>query len=81
MKIEFINRSEKASESCDWRDAVEIKINSHTVFSVSDGEPEDSNLSRDFNGVYGIPKLMQMAYDAGVRGEPFELEEYESDDI
>ena len=37
--------------------------------SFLDGEPEDSNLSRDFNDVYNIENLMLLAYEAGKAGE------------
>lgn len=70
MKVEAISRHDER----DYRDAFEIKINGDKVFSVWDGEPEDANLSRDFNDAYSVPSLMQRAYDAGVMGVEFTIE-------
>ena len=81
MKIEVISRDEKSVKECDYSDAFQIKINAKIVFSVSDGEPEDSNLNRDFNDVYNIPELLKLAYDAGKAGEPFEINYSESSEI
>ena len=81
MKIEFVNRSQKAIENSDYRNAVEIYIDDKIAFSVGDGEPEDSNLSRDFSDVFSIPNLMRRAWEAGKRGEKFEYTEREDDDI
>lgn len=81
MKIVITNRTEEEIERCDYRDAVEIKIDGRRVFSVRDDEPEDSNLSRSFSDVYKIGDLLQMAYNAGKNGEDFELINEESEDI
>ena len=53
---------------------MEIFVDDKKVFCVYDGEPEDANLSRDFNDCIVIPDLMEMAYKAGVLGEIFEIE-------
>ena len=81
MKVEVIIRSEKEVAQCDYRDAMVIKINGKEVFEVSDGEPEDSNLSRNFNSCHSVPDLMKTAYEAGKAGESFDLIEVESDEI
>lgn len=81
MVVTVISRSESAMEDCDYRDAMQIDVDDVLMFEVSDGEPEDSNLSRDFSDVYEIPKLMQMAYEAGRKGEDFEIKYEDSDDI
>ena len=47
------------------------------VFTVHDGEPEDSNLSRDFNDVYDLPLLLNYAFKAGKNNEVMELVEKE----
>jgi hypothetical protein len=52
-------------------DILVIYINDKRVFYAMDGEPEDSNLSRDFNDCWSIPDLMKTAYEAGKNGEPF----------
>ncbi|MFS0562558.1 hypothetical protein AB1K91_17670 [Terribacillus sp. 179-K 1B1 HS] len=56
----------------------EVKIDGWVAAEFSDGEPEDANIMRDFSGVKSIPELMKRAYEAGKRGEEFEItsEEY-----
>lgn len=81
MKVLVISRSEKEVERCDYRDAYEIKIDGERVFKARDGEPEDASLCRDFNDVYNIPDIIEMAYKAGKNGEEFEIEYEESDNI
>ena len=80
MKVSTISLTEEAVERRDYRDMYVIEINDKKVFSVSDGEPEDSNLRRDFSDVYSIPELMQKAYDAGKRGEEITFEQIEVDE-
>jgi len=81
MKVEVIYRSADKIEDYDYHDAFIIIIDGKEVFSVSDGEPEDSNLSRDFSDCYNIPGLIERAYKAGEAGEDFEIVESDSDDI
>lgn len=81
MKIIITTRTEEEIERCDYKDAVEIKIDERRVFSVSDGEPEDSNLGRSFSDVYKIGDLLLIAYNAGKNGEVFELINEESEEI
>ena len=80
MKVTIISLTEKAVEERDYRDMCVIEIDDKKVFGVSDGEPEDSNLSRDFSDVYSIPTLLQMAYDAGKKGEELVFENREVED-
>lgn len=49
-------------------------------FSIGAGEPEDMFVFRDLNDVLDVPKLMQMAYEAGKNGEDFELVEAKSEE-
>jgi hypothetical protein len=72
MKVEMVTRSEAEQEECDFRDEVIIKIDGVQKFQVQDGEPEDSNLSRDFSDCYSIVELMELAHAAGKAGETFE---------
>lgn len=81
MEIVVKTLSEKGLENRDYRAALEITINGKLAFSVADGEPEDSNLSRDFNDCYSIPTLMKRAYEAGKAGEEFNLTEIEADEF
>ncbi len=75
MKITVKTLSDELSEKRDYRQVLEIHVNDEEVFSVSDGEPEDSNLSRDFSDCYSITDLMEQAYLAGKNGESFEVNE------
>jgi hypothetical protein len=77
MKI-FVSESE-GSENNDFRSSLSISIDGETKFSAYDGEPEDATLARDFNDCYSIPDLLKLAYEAGKRGEDFELEYLDED--
>lgn len=73
MKVEVLSLTdEEAWEDCG--DVLQININGKQAFCVWDGEPEDANLSRDFNDCWQIADLMRTAYEAGVNGESFDLE-------
>ena len=73
MVVLFKSRDYDTYTKLDYRSAVEITIDGDFVFGVCDGEPEDSNLGRDFSDVFKIPRLMQMAYDAGKIGDDFSI--------
>ncbi len=73
MEVKVLSCSESQLEDRDYRDVLEIYIDGKRVFSVGDGEPEDSNLSRDFNDCWSIPDMMRIAFDAGKNGEEFTL--------
>jgi len=81
MKVIVKHRSPEEVDKHDYRNAMQININGERVFRVADGEPEDSNLSRDFNDCYGIPNLLKKAYEAGINKEEFELIDIDSDEI
>ena len=81
MDVKIITRTEEEIEECDYRDALHIYIDGEVVFKVNDGEPEDSNMSRDFSAVYGIGELLALAHKAGEEGETFTLTLDESADI
>ena len=81
MKIEMKTRSDKRLEDYEYSQCVIIEIDGLEVFSVYDGDPEDSNLSRNFNPVFGIPELMLKAYLAGKHGKYFNIIRSKSDDI
>lgn len=57
----------------DFRRRLVIKIDGKIVFEVRDGEPEDSNLYRDFRDCFKITDLMKRAWEAGKVGEKFNL--------
>lgn len=73
MLIEVLTRSEEDLEDYDYRDRLEIKVDGKSVIDVHDGEPEDNTLGRNFSGCYAIADLLKQAYEAGCRGEVFEI--------
>ena len=73
MEVKVLSCSESQLEDRDYRDVLEIYVNGKLEFNVGDGEPEDSNLARDFNDCWGIPGLMKVAYEAGKNGEEFTM--------
>ena len=80
MKVIVTSLTNEELERRDYRDIMIIEIDGKKVFSVYDGEPEDSNLSRDFNDCWKIPTLIQMAHKAGADGEPLYIENVEVDE-
>ncbi len=81
MKVTVISLTEKELERRDYSDILGIEIDGKSVFMVNDGEPEDANLRRDFNDCLKIPALLKQAHEAGVKGEPFEIETTKVDEI
>jgi len=67
------SRTEASIEEFDYRDRYVVKIDELKVFDVSDGEPEDSCLSRDFSSCYSVLELMETAYKAGKEGQEWEF--------
>lgn len=60
--------------------SLEIRLEtaaSTTEISLSDGEPEDCNLSRNFSDAWSIKDMLIEAYNAGKSGEPLEVIESE----
>jgi hypothetical protein len=62
-----------AVDELDCRCYLKILIDDRKVFSAMDGEPEDNNLSRNFNNCFGIEGLLEQAFRAGERGEHFKI--------
>lgn len=81
MNIRVLSLTEDAQEARDYRDALEIQIDGEKVFGVYDGEPEDSNLSRDFSDCKEIAALLMSAYTAGANGEEINIEYEEVEEI
>ena len=67
-------------ENRDYRQLLTIEVDGVEVFEVGDGEPEDSNLGRDFNDYYKITDLMKMAWEAGSDGENLVVEKIKVED-
>ncbi len=81
MKVKQTVFSEEGWKEWNYRSFLKIEINGEKVFRFLDGEPEDANLLRDFNDCNKIVAAMEIAYNAGVRGEKFEVEKVEIDDL
>ena len=81
LKVEIFSLTEEEQERRDYRNALEIRFDGSRVFSVYGGEPEDSNLCRDFNDCWKIPDLIEKAYKAGLSGEELEIINSEVDEI
>ena len=69
MKVVIINHVDD-----DFKESLKIAIDDIAVFGVYDGEPEDNCLARNFQDCFAIVDLMTKAYEAGKRGESFEVE-------
>jgi hypothetical protein len=54
---------------------VSISIDDKREFSVYEGEPEDMSFGRNLSDIQSITGLLQMAFEAGKRGEELTLEE------
>lgn len=52
----------------DYRRSLEIYINGKLIFSVSDGEPEDNSLYRNFSDCYSVVTLLEQFYILGKNG-------------
>jgi hypothetical protein len=74
MKVIQQSYSQECVEENEGMDSLVIEVNGKVEFSVSDGSPEDCNLSRNFSDCFGIQSLMEMAYNAGKNGEEFDYQ-------
>jgi len=81
MKVIVTSLTEKEIERRDYRDALEITIDGKRVLSFRDGEPEDANLSRDFNDCWQIDGIIEQAFLAGLAGEEFSIEHRQEDEF
>ena len=77
MKV--IVKTREGNDRNDWRQAYEIEAvddqGGRIALSFYDGEPEDANISRDFNDVLSIPDIIKLAHQAGVNGEVLNIEQ------
>lgn len=80
MKLTFVTLTENAIAERDYCDLYAIEIDDKKVFSVADGEPEDNNLSRNFNDVYKLKELLLTMYQAGADSEKLEINDTEVED-
>jgi len=81
MIVKEITLSAKGIQNFDYRNFLQINVDGKKIVRFLDGEPEDANLSRDFNGCYKIVDLMELAYEAGRKGENFIYNSEEVDDL
>ena len=79
MKVREYSLSDRLVRNRYGRELLRIELNDKTLFDVSDGEPEDATLARDFNDCYGVIFLMQEAHKAGLKGEAFDFKRIEID--
>lgn len=76
MKITTTTSPDYDEPSIDGSITIELKTDTdYDSINFGHGEPEDNYLSRDLNDVYSIVPMLKMAYEAGKRGEAFELVE------
>ena len=75
MEVKILTLTDEASEERDYGQMLVVEVDGKPEIEVYDGEPEDNNLSRNFNGCYGIGNLLKKAYHAGFNKEPFSIEE------
>lgn len=61
-------RSDEELLEHDFRDCITIMQDDKEVFSVSDGEPEDNNLGRNFEACYSVYDLLEYCYNLGKDG-------------
>lgn len=79
MKVSIRFSGPKYEPGDEYQATCEVSVDGKNVASAENFSdcPEDANLGRDLNFVYGLPAALQAAHDAGKRGESFELEEVE----
>lgn len=46
-----------------------------------DGEPEDNSLGRNFSDCYRIVEALQLAYEAGKRGDSIQITDIDNSDM
>jgi|APSaa5957512576_1039674.scaffolds.fasta_scaffold233124_1 hypothetical protein len=79
MKLTVITQS-NAFFNENFTQFVEFKIDDKLVASFHDGEPEDNTISRNFNDIHKISTLIKHAYNAGKRGDEYEVEYIQKSD-
>ncbi len=78
MKIIIIKGiREPDYEAHGW---LEIEVDGKRRVGAFAPEPEDATLERDMNFAYDIVPLMKEAWEAGKRGEAFEVTEREGEE-
>ena len=57
----------------EFRRFIDVYIDGILSFEVHDGDSEDNTLYRNFADCFKVTELMRLAYEAGKRGEEFEI--------
>jgi len=52
---------------------IKIDFDGRQQFYVSEGEPEDNTLNRNFSGCYMIQRMLEQVYIAGQKGEDIQF--------
>lgn len=77
MKVTVLYYSDEALGRMGCKQSISIEVDGVYKFEVGEGEPEDATLGRDYRDCWAIPDLMELAYQAGKKGEDFSVEHQE----
>ena len=80
MRLTVISLTDEAIKKRDGSDTCVLEIDGEKVFQVSDGEPEDNNLSRNFNDVWQLQGILERVFKAGKEDEVLQIEREEVDE-
>lgn len=80
MKVEYISKDYDALETDGYDDKILIRFDGQTVFEAEDGLAEENHTGCNFQDIHLIPSMLQMAYDAGRRGELLSIEYRDMED-
>lgn len=80
IEVQYSGKKNDPGENYDARCSILVE----GVIVADGGDfsecPEDANLGRDLKFVYRLPQVLRDAWEAGRRGEPFDLTEVENSD-
>lgn len=78
MKVIISFSGEKNDPGDEYQERCEVTVDGKIVASGANFSecPEDANLGRDLRFIYELPQILQIAYEAGRRGESFVIEEF-----
>lgn len=81
MQVTVLSFSNKLLKQENYRNGYAIKTDKNVNLKFIEGEPEDASISRDYNDVFKITDLIEVAYQAGMNKEKIEIIYKETDDI
>ncbi len=73
MKVEVSSLPNRELRDYDDKDVVEVRVDDSLIWQVYDDDPKLANLNHSFKDCRRVDALMRLAFDAGKRGEKFEL--------